>query len=80
MFLCTVDTTIYMGAAQIHMQFDSGWRVRVPFKGFKVSMQEEEKAPHPKPSRNNHRRKNSRKSASAKKAEAKEEEPTERPI
>ena len=36
---------IYMGAAQIHMQFDSGWRVRVPFNGFKVNMQEEDKAP-----------------------------------
>jgi len=38
-------------------------------------MQEEEKAPQPKPRRNDRRMKNCRKSASAKKAEAKEEEP-----
>jgi hypothetical protein len=53
-FLSTVDATIYMGAAQIHMQFDNGWRVRVPFNGFKVNMQEEEKAPQPKPRCNHH--------------------------
>ena len=57
-FLSIWDTTIYMGAAQIHMQFDSGWRVRVPFDGFKVNIQEEEKAPQPKPHRNHRQRKN----------------------
>jgi hypothetical protein len=56
--LSTVDATIYMGATQIHMQFNSGWRVRVPFNDFRVNMQEEEKAPQPKPRRNHHRRKN----------------------
>jgi len=79
-FLSMVDTTIYMGAAQIHMQFDSEWRVRVPFNGFKVNMQDEEKALQPKPHHNHHRWKNHRKSASAKKAEAKEEEPAKTPI
>jgi len=79
-FLSMVDSTIYMGPAQIHMQFDSGWMVRLPFNRFKVNMLEEEKAPQPKPHRNHRRRKNRRKSASTKKAEAKEKEPAETPI
>ena len=59
---------IYVGSGQVLFTFP-GWKVRLPFNGYKANMQAKTKAPSRKPRNNSRRRRNKKKSESANSAE-----------
>jgi hypothetical protein len=66
-FLNTVNTVIYVGSGQVHLQFP-GWKVKCPFNGYKANLQAKDKKLRNKP-RHNPCRRNNKKHESANKAE-----------